>query len=168
MSERRWRSAANRSQLPLRSALNGRHRRPAPEPAGETRGWVSYNFPTGRRDEGGAQTTCPQPASRRDRGAGFFKKCARASSFFAGNSRVMFLSTGGSFPKTGKPSPQERARAFSVTGSFAGSGPAPGPGQATRPGAVPPGRRSSRRKAAGRPAQRKPPGFRSRRGGPLS
>ena len=40
VSERQWRSAANRSQLPLRSALNGRHRRPAPEPAGETRGWA--------------------------------------------------------------------------------------------------------------------------------
>ena len=35
VSERRWRSAANRSTLPLRSALNGRHWRPAPEPAGE-------------------------------------------------------------------------------------------------------------------------------------
>ena len=32
----RWAPFCDRSQLPLRSALNGRHRRPAPEPAGET------------------------------------------------------------------------------------------------------------------------------------
>src|SRR5699024_5120065 len=31
-----WGASSDRSQLPLRSALNGRHRRPAPEPAGET------------------------------------------------------------------------------------------------------------------------------------
>ena len=118
---------------------------------------------------GGRGWACIKPALRqaRPRG-GLFQKSARASSFFSGNSRVMFLSMGGSFPKTGKPSPQERARAFSVTGSFAGSGPAPGPGQATRPGAVPPGRRSCQQRGAGRPAQRKPPGFRSRRVGPLS
>ena len=32
----RWHAFSDRSQLPLRSALNGRHWRPAPEPAGET------------------------------------------------------------------------------------------------------------------------------------
>ena len=51
VSERRWRSAANRSQLPLRSALNGRHRRPAPEPAGET-------------GVGSTQVRSPHPKSR--------------------------------------------------------------------------------------------------------
>ena len=36
MSERQWRSAANRSPLPLRSVLDGAHWAPGPEPAGET------------------------------------------------------------------------------------------------------------------------------------
>ena len=40
VSERRWRSAANRSQLPLRSVLDAPHRGAGPEPAGETRGWA--------------------------------------------------------------------------------------------------------------------------------
>ncbi len=36
VSERRWRSAANRSQLPLRSVLDAPHWGAGPEPAGET------------------------------------------------------------------------------------------------------------------------------------
>ena len=36
VSERRWRSAANRSPLPLRSVLDAPHRGAGPEPAGET------------------------------------------------------------------------------------------------------------------------------------
>ena len=36
VSERQWRSAANRSQLPLRSVLGAPHWGAAPEPAGET------------------------------------------------------------------------------------------------------------------------------------
>ena len=37
VSERQWRSAANRSRLPLRSVLGAPHRGAAPEPAGETK-----------------------------------------------------------------------------------------------------------------------------------
>ena len=36
VSERQWRSAANRSRLPPRSVLGAPHRETAPEPAGET------------------------------------------------------------------------------------------------------------------------------------
>ena len=36
VSERQWRSAANRSPLPLRSVLDAPHRGAGPEPAGET------------------------------------------------------------------------------------------------------------------------------------
>ena len=35
VSERQWRSAANRSPLPLRSVLDAPHRGAGPEPAGE-------------------------------------------------------------------------------------------------------------------------------------
>ena len=37
VSERQWRSAANRSRLPPRSVLGAPHRGAAPEPAGETK-----------------------------------------------------------------------------------------------------------------------------------
>ena len=37
VSERQWRSAANRSRLPPRSVLSAPHRGAAPEPAGETK-----------------------------------------------------------------------------------------------------------------------------------
>src|SRR5699024_2629828 len=36
VSERQWRSGANRSPLPLRSVLDAPHRGAGPEPAGET------------------------------------------------------------------------------------------------------------------------------------
>ena len=61
VSERRWRSAANRSQLPLRSALNGRHWRPAPEPAGETRGWGADSCPPAWRQARRVESFSPPP-----------------------------------------------------------------------------------------------------------
>ena len=61
VSERQWRSAANRSQLPLRSALNGRHWRPAPDAAAETRGWVPHSFPARQGRRGRASSNLPRP-----------------------------------------------------------------------------------------------------------
>ena len=59
VSERQWRSAANRSTLPRPSALNGRHWRPAPDAAAETRGWAPPSLHPRQARPGGYHKAFP-------------------------------------------------------------------------------------------------------------
>ena len=68
VSERQWRSAANRSRLPPRSVLGAPHRGAAPEPAGETKSFCP------------CKNACPQ-ALRKPHGLGIFRAYAGLDTF---------------------------------------------------------------------------------------
>ena len=70
VSERQWRSAANRSPLPLRSVLDAPHRGAGPEPAGETRGWEAHSFSRQQARPGGGYSKI-DPLGSEDHRAGF-------------------------------------------------------------------------------------------------